>query len=204
MYKRIFDVILSFFGLIILTPILIIISILIIMDSGWPIFYLAKRIGQNESEFTIIKFRTMKRSSDNFAITISDKDPRITSLGYILRKLKIDEFPQLINVLIGNMSFVGPRPDVKEYKNYYKELFPKYFQLKPGITSYSSIHFANESKLYENVDDPEKVYINKTIPKKVELDKKYYYKRSLVTDLEIIFKTFKNICFQKGNNNMLH
>lgn len=193
MYKRIFDVVLSFFGLVILSPVLIIISILVIVDSGHPIFYIAKRVGQFESEFTIIKFRTMKRNSDDFAITVSDKDPRITRLGYILRKLKIDEFPQLFNVLIGNMSFVGPRPDVKEYKKYYKKLFPNYFQLKPGITSYSSIYFANESKLYENVDDPEKVYINKTIPKKVELDKKYYYKRSLIADLEIIFKTFKNI-----------
>lgn len=193
MYKRIFDIVLSLFGLIILSPILIIISILILIDSGYPIFYLAKRIGQNETEFTIIKFRTMRRSSDDFAITISDKDPRVTSLGYLLRKFKIDEFPQLINVLIGNMSFVGPRPDVKEYKNYYKELFPKYFQLKPGITGYSSIYFSNESQLYVNVEDPEKVYINETIPKKVELDKKYFFNKSIITDLKIILQTLKQV-----------
>jgi lipopolysaccharide/colanic/teichoic acid biosynthesis glycosyltransferase len=193
MSKRIFDLFFALLGIIFLSPLLILVSIFILLDSGWPILYIAKRIGQNEREFKMLKFRTMKPKSDKLSITVGNKDPRVTRIGYILRFLKLDELPQMINIIKGEMSFVGPRPDIAYYKEYYKKYCPNYYELKPGITSYSSIYFSNESQLYVNVEDPEKVYINETIPKKVELDKKYFFNKSIITDLKIILQTLKQV-----------
>lgn len=191
--KRSFDLFFAILGIIILSPVFVIIGILIKLDSMGPIFYKGKRIGQFEKEFIFYKFRTMRPNSDKSAITVGDKDPRITRVGYYLRKTKLDELPQLINVLTGELSFVGPRPDVIKYKEYYKNEFEEYYNHKPGITSYSSIYFSNESELYKNVENPEKIYIEKTIPQKVELDIKYFTNSSAIKDLGIIFLTFVKI-----------
>lgn len=187
--KRIFDVVSSVIVLLFLSPVILLVSLLIKLDSKGPIFYISERIGHNENKFNLIKFRTMKIASDHLTITVGDRDSRITKIGYFLRKTKLDEIPQLLNVLKGEMSIVGPRPDVEKYKSFYKNCFNKYFEMKPGITSYSSMFFRNESELYINVDDPEKVYIENTIPQKVKLDRQYYSKMGLVEDLKIIFKT---------------
>jgi lipopolysaccharide/colanic/teichoic acid biosynthesis glycosyltransferase len=125
------------------------------------------------------------------SITVGNRDPRVTNVGYYLRKYKLDELPQLFNVLKGDMSIVGPRPDVPYFDEYYIKHLPEYYRMKPGITSYSSIYFSDEDELYKNSEDPINDYICNTIPKKVELDKKYYKESGVITDLSIIFKTLK-------------
>jgi lipopolysaccharide/colanic/teichoic acid biosynthesis glycosyltransferase len=187
--KRLFDLVLSIIGLIILSPVFLFISILIIFDSGLPILYKARRVGLNKAEFNFLKFRTMILNSDDCSITVGDNDPRITHLGFFLRKYKLDELPQLFNVLTGSISFVGPRADVAKYTKYYEMIYKDYYKIKPGITSYSSIYFSNESELYVKTDDPEYVYITQTIPKKVELDKKYFNDKSLLKDFKILEET---------------
>ena len=193
MSKRIFDIFWSFIGLIFLFPLMIIIGVLIKLTSKGPILYSGTRIGKNEEEFRCHKFRTMRLGSDSISITVGDKDPRITYIGFIIRKLKIDELPQLWNVLKGEMTLVGPRPDTPKYKEYYKDQFFDYFNFKPGITSPSSIYFADESELYVGKDDPEKIYIEGTIPKKVELDKVYFENVSVMNDFKYIFITLFKI-----------
>jgi lipopolysaccharide/colanic/teichoic acid biosynthesis glycosyltransferase len=198
--KRLFDIIFALLGLLVTTPLFIIIAVLIITGSRGSIFYKSKRMGQYKKPFYLFKFRTMVPNSDNSSITVGTRDPRITKVGYWLRKYKLDELPQLFNVLKGEMSIVGPRPDVSDYSEYYTQHMPEYFNMKPGITSYASIYFSNESELYVNSSDPEQVYINQTIPEKVELDRPYYNAQNINKDLEIILKTFKKI-FKKKNSN---
>lgn len=193
MLKRLFDIVFSFIGLFVFSPLFIIIALLIKLDSKGPILYKANRVGKKEKLFTFLKFRTMKPNSDKSAITVGDNDNRITRVGIFLRKSKLDELPQLLNVLKGDISFVGPRPDVGKYINDYKKHFIYYYEMKPGITSYSSIFFTDESQLYVNVANPEKKYIEYTIPKKVELDKTYYENTSVLTDIKIIIKTITHI-----------
>jgi lipopolysaccharide/colanic/teichoic acid biosynthesis glycosyltransferase len=191
--KRVFDIIISLIAIIFFTPLFLIISILIAFDSKGPVFYKSYRIGKDEKTFSFLKYRTMYPNSDKSAITIGKTDPRITSLGWYLRKYKLDELPQLWNVLVGHMSFVGPRPDVPKYINEYKKYLSEYYKIKPGITCYSTLYFRNESELYTNQTDPEQMYINKTIPKKVELDKKYIKEMNFWVDLKIIFATIYRI-----------
>jgi lipopolysaccharide/colanic/teichoic acid biosynthesis glycosyltransferase len=193
MCKRIFDIFWSFIGLIFLLPLMLIVAIIIKLTSKGPILYSGNRVGKEEKEFKCHKFRTMKLNSDTISITVGDKDPRVTSIGLIIRKLNIDELPQLWNVLKGEMTFVGPRPDTPKYAEYYKNQFKDYFKFKPGITSPSSIYFADESELYVGKDDPEKIYIEETIPKKVELDKVYFENVSILNDFKYIFITLFRI-----------
>jgi lipopolysaccharide/colanic/teichoic acid biosynthesis glycosyltransferase len=198
MLKRIFDIIFSLLGIIILLPAFIIISILIIIDSKGGAFYIQKRIGRNNKNFGLIKFRTMKVNSDKERLlTISTKDARITYVGYYLRKYKLDELPQLINVLFGNMSIVGPRPEVKKYVDLYNDEQKKVLKVKPGITDYASIKYINENKILEKSEEPEKTYIEEIMPQKLELNLKYIIEFGLKTDIKIIFITLKKI-FIKG------
>lgn len=193
MLKRIFDIISSLFGLILLLPFMIIIAILIKLDSKGPIFFKQVRVTKNGREFKIFKYRTMRVGSDKFSQITVGKDSRITKVGDFLRKYKLDEIPQLINVLIGDMSLVGPRPEVPKYVALYTEEQREILKVRAGITDYASIEFSNENDILANEADPEKAYIEKIMPRKIELNKKYLSEISVMTDIKIILLTIKKI-----------
>ena len=191
--KRIFDIIFSLFGLILLSPFMIIIAILIKLDSKGPIFFKQVRVTKNGREFKIFKYRTMRVGSDKYSQITVGKDSRITKVGDFLRKYKLDEIPQLINVLIGDMSLVGPRPEVPKYVALYTEEQREILKVRAGITDYASIEFSNENDILANEADPEKAYIEKIMPRKIELNKKYLSEISVMTDIKIILLTIKKI-----------
>ena len=192
--KRIFDVLFSLIVILCFFSFGLIISILIKLSSSGGIFYSQMRIGKNAKPFKIYKFRSMKIDSDHSQkLTIGMKDPRITSIGFFIRKYKLDEFPQFINVLIGNMSIVGPRPEVKEYVDRYSDEQRKILTLKPGITDYASIEYFKENELLAASSDPEKTYIEEIMPAKLKLNKKYLENQSLGHDIQIIWKTIKKV-----------
>ena len=193
MLKRIFDIISSLFGLILLSPFMIIIAILIKLDSKGPVFFKQVRVTKNGREFKIFKYRTMKVGSDKYSQITVGKDSRITKVGDFLRKYKLDEIPQLINVLIGDMSLVGPRPEVPKYVALYTEEQREILKVRAGITDYASIEFSNENDILANETDPEKAYIEKIMPRKIELNKKYLSEISVITDIKIILLTIKKI-----------
>ena len=193
MLKRIFDIISSLFGLILLLPFMIIIAILIKLDSKGPIFFKQVRVTKNGREFKIFKYRTMRVGSDKFSQITVGKDSRITKVGDFLRKYKLDEIQQLINVLIGDMSLVGPRPEVPKYVALYTEEQREILKVRAGITDYASIEFSNENDILANEADPEKAYIEKIMPRKIELNKKYLSEISVMTDIKIILLTIKKI-----------
>ena len=193
MLKRIFDITLSLFGLIILLPFMLIIAILIKFDSKGTVFFKQIRITKGGKEFKIFKYRTMKAGSDKYRQITVGKDERITKIGSFLRKYKLDEIPQLINVLIGDMSLVGPRPEVPKYVALYTDEQKEILKVKAGITDYASIEFSDENDLLASEEDPEKEYIEKIIPKKIELNKKYLSEISVLTDIRIILLTIKKI-----------
>lgn len=193
MLKRIFDTTLSLFGLIILLPFMLIIAILIKIDSKGPIFFKQIRVTKGGREFKIFKYRTMKVGSDKYSQITVGKDERITKIGSFLRKYKLDEIPQLINVLIGDMSLVGPRPEVPKYVALYTDEQKEILKVRAGITDYASIEFSNENDLLALEEDSEKAYIEKIMPKKIELNKKYLSEISMLTDIKIILLTIKKI-----------
>ena len=193
MLKRIFDIISSLFGLILLSPFIIIIAILIKLDSKGPIFFKQVRVTKNGREFKIFKYRTMRVGSDKYSQITVGKDSRITKIGDFLRKYKLDEIPQLINVLLGDMSLVGPRPEVPKYVALYTEEQREILKVRAGITDYASIEFSNENDILANEADPEKAYIEKIMPRKIELNKKYLSEISVMTDIKIILLTIKKI-----------
>ena len=194
MIKRLFDIIFSLLGLIVLSPILILLAILIKFDSKGSVFFRQVRVGRFNKDFKIFKFRTMHVNADKLGLlTVGDKDPRITKIGYLLRKYKLDEFPQLINVLTSDMSFVGPRPEVRKYVNHYSKEDLKILNVRPGITDYASIEYRNEAEIINQANDPETAYINKIMPEKIKLNKLYIDKNNLLIDIKIILKTFTSI-----------
>lgn len=193
MLKRIFDITLSLFGLIILLPFMLIIAILIKLDSKGPVFFKQIRVTKNGREFKIFKYRTMRVGSDKYSQITVGKDNRITKIGTFLRKYKLDEIPQLINVLIGDMSLVGPRPEVPKYVALYTDEQKEILKVRAGITDYASIEFSDENDLLASEEDPEKAYIEKVMPKKIELNKKYISEISILTDIKIILLTIKKI-----------
>ena len=193
MLKRIFDITLSLFGLIILLPFMLIIAILIKLDSKGPVFFKQIRVTKNGREFKIFKYRTMRVGSDKYSQITVGKDGRITKIGSFLRKYKLDEIPQLINVLIGDMSLVGPRPEVPKYVALYTDEQKEILKVRAGITDYASIGFSDENDLLASEEDPEKAYIEKIMPKKIELNKKYLSEVSILTDIKIILLTIKKI-----------
>ena len=193
MLKRIFDIISSLFGLILLSPFMIIIAILIKIDSKGPIFFKQIRVTKNGREFKIFKYRTMRVGSDKYSQITVGKDSRITKVGDFLRKYKLDEIPQLINVFFGDMSLVGPRPEVPKYVELYTEEQREILKVRAGITDYASIEFSNENDILANETDPEKAYIEKIMPRKIELNKKYLSEISILTDIKIILLTIKKI-----------
>lgn len=188
--KRIFDIFFSFIGLIILSPTFLIIMLIIKLDSDGPVFFRQSRVGQNGKEFKIVKFRTMThiRKNEGLLLTVGD-DPRVTRVGKFLRKHKIDELPQLINVLIGHMSFVGPRPQVARYVEEYGDFQHLILMVRPGITDYASVEYKHESELLGQYKNPEEAYINYILPIKLELNLKYLEEISIKTDVRLIFLT---------------
>ena len=193
MLKRIFDITLSLFGLIILLPFMLIIAILIKIDSKGPVFFKQIRVTKNGKEFKIFKYRTMRVGSDKYSQITVGKDGRITKIGSFLRKYKLDEIPQLINVLIGDMSLVGPRPEVPKYVALYTDEQKEILKVRAGITDYASIEFSDENDLLASEKNPEEAYIEKIMPKKIELNKKYLSEISILTDIKIILLTIKKI-----------
>ena len=189
MSKRLFDIIFSFLGLILLLPVFIIVSILIKVDSPGPIFFLQKRVGLHGKCFKIIKFRSMKvNHNDSLTVTLKN-DKRITRIGRKLRKYKIDEIPELINVLIGDMSFVGPRPDVPGYTDLLKGNDRNILKLRPGITSSASIKYSNEEQLLLEQEDPIAYNNDVIFPDKVKMNLNYYENNNIWIDIKIIFAT---------------
>lgn len=189
--KRIFDIVASGLGLLAFSPIFIILTIWIKLDSKGPIFYRQVRVGRHNKDFRIFKFRSMRVGSDKGSlVTIGGRDPRITRSGYFIRKFKLDELPQLINVFIGDMSLVGPRPEVRHYVDYWTEEQMHVLDVRPGITDPASIKFRNENELLETAEDPEKYYIEVIMQEKIKLYLEYVEKTSFWYDIKLIFKTF--------------
>jgi len=194
MLKRSFDIFFSFFGLIILSPIFLLIFVLVKTDSKGPVIYKQTRVGKDGKDFSVLKFRSMKQDSESKGLlTVGGKDPRITKTGYFIRKYKLDEFPQLINVLKGEMSFVGPRPEVRKYVLLYDEVQKKVLDVKPGITDVASIKYRNENELLEGSDDPESFYIKEIMPVKLKMNLEYINDRSFFKDIKVILNTLKTV-----------
>lgn len=198
MMKRLFDLIASGLGLIVLIPLFLIIAIWIKMDSKGAVFYRQVRVGRNNKDFRIFKFRSMRVGADKGSlVTIGGRDPRVTRSGYWIRKFKLDELPQLINVFIGDMSLVGPRPEVRHYVDYWTPEQMHVLDVRPGITDPASIKFRNENELMEKAEDPEKYYIEVIMQEKIKLYLEYVEKHNFFYDLGLIFKTFSVIVHER-------
>ena len=189
--KRLFDIVASGLGLIVLSPLFLILAIWIKLDSKGPVFYRQVRVGYKNKDFRIFKFRSMRVGADKGSlVTIGGRDPRVTKSGYWIRKFKLDELPQLINVFLGDMSLVGPRPEVRHYVNYWTPVQMHVLDVRPGITDPASIKFRNENELMEQAEDPEKYYIEIIMQEKIKLYLEYVEKHNFFYDLGLIFKTF--------------
>ena len=196
--KRLFDIIASACGLLVLSPVFLIMAIWIKQDSNGPVFYRQVRVGRHNKDFRIFKFRSMRVGADKGGlVTIGGRDPRITRSGYFIRKYKLDEFPQLINVFLGEMSVVGPRPEVRHYVNYWTPEQMHVLDVRPGITDPASIKFRNENELMEKAEDPEDYYINVIMQEKIKLYLEYIHNASCWSDIKLIFKTFKVIITER-------
>lgn len=194
MMKRLFDIIASGLGLLFLSPLFIIVAIWIKIDSKGPVFFRQIRVGRYNKDFRIYKFRSMRVGADKGSlVTVGGRDPRITKSGYFIRKTKIDELPQLINVFIGDMSLVGPRPEVRHYVNYWTSEQMHALDVRPGITDPASIRYRNENELLEKAEDPEKYYIEVIMQDKIKLYLDYVEKHGFWYDIKLIFQTFKAI-----------
>lgn len=209
--KRAFDIIASTFGLILLFPIFLIISYLIKREDGGPIFYRGVRVGQHGKLFRIFKFRTMVVNAEKIGgPSTADDDPRITRIGKLIRKHKLDELPQLINVLKGEMSFVGPRPEVQQYVDMFTDQEKQILNVKPGITDWASLWNSDEGAVLAGSPDPEKTYMEKIRPTKIKLQIYYVKNKSFLNDLKIIFLTILAVLTKRSldadallNNNMI-
>ena len=191
---RFFDFILSLVGLVVLAPIFIVLAIWIKIDSKGPVFYKQVRVGQNGIDFGLFKFRSMVVDADKKGlITVGGRDPRITRSGYFIRKYKLDELPQLINVLVGDMSLVGPRPEVRKYVDLYTDEQQKVLSVKPGITDYASIEYMDENDILGKSSDPEKTYIEEIMPEKIKYNMKYIQNKNVSEYFKIIFLTLLKI-----------
>lgn len=192
--KRLFDIVASGVGLLVLSPLFLILSIWIKLDSRGPVFYRQVRVGRYNRDFRIFKFRSMREGSDKGSlVTIGGRDPRITRSGYYIRKFKLDELPQLINVFVGDMSLVGPRPEVRHYVDYWTPEQMRVLEVRPGITDPASIKFRNENEMMEHAELPEKYYIEVIMQEKIKLYLDYVDNHSFFGDIGLIFKTFRAI-----------
>ena len=192
MAKRLFDFVFSFLGLIIFSPLILLTALLVFLSMGWPVLYSPRRAGKNNDLFTLRKFRSMRIADGPTSHHSGDDDPRVTSVGRFIRKFKLDELPQLWNVLKGEMSFVGPRPETPDYTKLYTEEQMVILELRPGITDFASIEFSDLGSLLEG-DDPDKLYFEKVWDRKMELRMKYVRERSFWGDIVLILRTFTAI-----------
>lgn len=192
--KRIFDLFVAAIALVLLSPLFVLISIFILFDSKGGVFSRQVRVGLNMEDFHLYKFRTTYvHPDDQSLLTTGRRDHRITKVGGFLRRYKLDELPQLLNILRGNMSFVGPRPEVRKYVNLYTDEQIKVLSVKPGITDWAFIAFCNESKLLEGVEDPENYYIEKIIPEKIKQNMRYIHHNNMLCDFKILCLTINRI-----------
>lgn len=192
--KRLFDIVVSSIILLLFLPFGIIIAIWIFSESKGGVFYRQVRIGRKGVPFKMFKFRSMRQNADQLGkLTVGERDPRITNAGYFLRKYKLDEFPQFLNVLFGQMSIVGPRPEVKEYTDLYTDEQRKILSVKPGITDYASLEYFKENELLGNSDNPQRTYIEEIMPAKIDLNLKYIANPTVGEDLKIMWMTFKKM-----------
>lgn len=188
--KRLFDIVCSFFGLVFLSWLFVLVALWVGLSSRGGVFYRQRRVGRCNRDFTIYKFRSMRVNSDRQGLlTIGGRDGRITKAGVFIRKYKLDELPQLFNVLRGDMSFVGPRPEVRKYVELYTEEQKKVLTVRPGITSLSSIKYRNENEILSRSDNPEQYYIDVIMQDKLAIELDYLEQRSLLTDIKVIFQT---------------
>ena len=194
MMKRAFDLLFSFTILTLFLPFGILISMLIMIGSKGGVFYRQERIGRHGKPFMLLKFRSMRIDSDQQGkLTVGMNDSRITQIGLFIRKYKLDEFPQFINVLLGEMSIVGPRPEVEEFVSLYNTSQKRVLEVKPGVTDYASIEYFNENAILAEANDPKKTYIETIMPEKIRLNQKYISNPTLAHDLKIIFRTILRI-----------
>ncbi|KJD33156.1 glycosyl transferase [Tamlana nanhaiensis] len=192
--KRCFDILFSITGLILLFPILVCVAILVKLDSKGSVIFKQERVGKNNSNFTLYKFRTMRTlQNPSSCLTIGNTDTRITNVGYYLRTFKLDELPQLLNILKGDMSFVGPRPELRYFINKYSGTDLEVLQVKPGLTGLASLKYKNEDELLKAAENPEHYYITTILPDKIRLNKIYIETQSFFLDVKIIFKTIFSI-----------
>lgn len=194
MLKRLFDIVASAVGLVLLSWLFVVIAIWIKIDSKGPVFYRQVRVGRHNKDFRIFKFRSMRQDSDKGSlITVGERDSRITRSGYFIRKYKLDELAQLVNVFLGDMSFVGPRPEVRHYVDFYTAEQMHVLDIRPGITDLASIKYRNENELLEKAEDPERYYIDVIMQDKLRINLEYVEKHSFLYDLKLIFQTFWTI-----------
>lgn len=192
--KRMFDVIASALGLLVFSPVLLAVALWVKLDSKGPVFYRQVRVGRYGKDFRIFKFRTMHVDADKLGLlTVGGRDPRITNAGYYLRNYKLDELSQLLNVFTGDMSLVGPRPEVRKYVDLYTETQREVLQVRPGITDMASIEFRDENELLSAQEDPDRYYIDVIMPRKLEINREYIARRNVFTDFGVILKTFAAI-----------
>lgn len=192
--KRLFDIVASGLGLLCLSPLFLILAVWIKCDTPGPVFYRQTRVGRYNRDFQLYKFRSMRIGADRQGlITVGGHDPRITRSGYFIRKYKLDEFPQLINVLVGDMSLVGPRPEVRKYVNLYTSSQMHVLDVRPGITDLASIRYRNENELLAQATDPDRYYIETIMPDKLRINLEYVANHSFWSDIVLIFKTFWEI-----------
>lgn len=192
--KRLFDITASGLGLLVLSPLFLILAVWIKLDSSGPVFYRQVRVGRGNKDFRLFKFRSMRVGSDKKGlITVGGHDPRVTRSGYYIRKYKLDELPQLINVFIGDMSLVGPRPEVRKYVDLYTPEQLRVLDVRPGITDMASIRYRNENELLEQAADPEQYYRDVVMQDKLRINLEYVAGHSFIKDLKIIFMTFKAV-----------
>lgn len=194
MIKRFTDISLAFLALVVLLPLFVLIALLIVCSSPGGVFYRQIRVGKDKNLFSLYKFRTMRPDSEKSGqLTVGMRDPRITGIGYFLRKYKLDELPQLLNILKGDMSIVGPRPEVPVYVELYDPCQLRVLKMRPGLTDYASLAYINENEILGKAADPEKTYIEQIMPAKLELNLKYIEEQSFRTDMTIIWRTFRRI-----------
>lgn len=191
---RFCDILFSLLGLLFLSPLFLVLAIWIKIDSSGPVFYKQRRVGRDNKDFMLYKFRSMRMGADKYGlITVGGRDPRVTRSGYFIRKYKLDELPQLINVLNGDMSLVGPRPEVRKYVDMYTDEQRKVLSVRPGITDYASIKYVDENVLLENSADPEKTYIENVMPDKLQYNMLYIEHATLSEYFKIIFLTIGKV-----------